>query len=52
MFYRQGDYYRYLAEFKTKDRDQVSNKSLEAYKIAQDIAKEDLASTHPIRLGI
>ncbi|KAI3722770.1 hypothetical protein L2E82_33850 [Cichorium intybus] len=49
----KGDYYRYLAEFKTgSDRKEAAENTLLAYKSAQDIALADLASTHPIRLGL
>ena len=51
MFYRKGDYYRYLAEFQSGDeKRKASENSLEAYKNANDHA-EKLPSTHPIRLG-
>jgi 14-3-3 protein epsilon len=50
---RKGDYHRYLAEFAMGDtRKDSSDKSLEAYKSASDIAVTDLAPTHPIRLGL
>ena len=51
---RKGDYYRYLAEFETKEQERkdVADKSLKAYQEASDIAQEKLASTHPIRLGL
>ena len=56
VFYHKmkGDYYRYLAEFETEDQERkdVGDKSLKAYQEASDIAKEKLASTHPIRLGL
>ncbi|XP_076960478.1 14-3-3-like protein [Bidens hawaiensis] len=49
----KGDYYRYLAEFKTgSDRKEAAENTLNAYKAAQDIANAELASTHPIRLGL
>ena len=49
----KGDYYRYLAEFATAtDRKEAAENSLVAYKAATDIATTDLASTHPIRLGL
>ncbi|VVB14685.1 unnamed protein product [Arabis nemorensis] len=49
----KGDYYRYLAEFKTgAERKEAAESTLVAYKSAQDIALADLASTHPIRLGL
>jgi hypothetical protein len=35
LFCRKGDYYRYLAEFKTgADRKEAADQSLEAYKVA------------------
>lgn len=50
---RQGDYYRYLAEFATGDeRKDAADESLMAYKVASNIAVKDLTSTHPIRLGL
>ncbi|KAG6481839.1 14-3-3-like protein [Zingiber officinale] len=49
----KGDYHRYLAEFKTgAERKDEAENTLLAYKSAQDIAFADLASTHPIRLGL
>ncbi|KAM7514557.1 hypothetical protein LguiA_004140 [Lonicera macranthoides] len=49
----KGDYHRYLAEFKTgAERKEAAEKTLTAYKGAQDIATTDLAPTHPIRLGL
>ncbi|XP_076949454.1 14-3-3-like protein [Bidens hawaiensis] len=49
----KGDYYRYLAEFKTgSHRKEAAENTLNAYKAAQDIANAELASTHPIRLGL
>lgn len=49
----QGDYHRYLAEFKTGDeRKEAAESTLLAYKSAQEIALSDLPSTHPIRLGL
>ncbi|KAK9070243.1 hypothetical protein SSX86_010643 [Deinandra increscens subsp. villosa] len=49
----KGDYYRYLAEFKTgSERKEAAENTLSAYKTAQDIANADLAPTHPIRLGL
>lgn len=53
MFYRKGDYHRYLAEFAIGDkRKESADKSLEAYKNATEVAQTDLAPTHPIRLGL
>jgi len=49
----KGDYHRYLAEFKTgADRKEAAESTLLAYKAAQDIALQNLAPTHPIRLGL
>jgi len=49
----KGDYYRYLAEFKTgADRKEAAEHSLKAYQAASEIANVDLAPTHPIRLGL
>ncbi|XP_072978248.1 14-3-3-like protein D [Typha angustifolia] len=49
----KGDYYRYLAEFKTgSERKEVADKSLKAYEAASSTAETDLAPTHPIRLGL
>lgn len=49
----QGDYHRYMAEFAAGDaRKQAAEKSLVSYKSASDIATSELASTHPIRLGL
>jgi 14-3-3 protein epsilon len=49
----KGDYYRYLAEFATGDaRKEAADSSLGAYKAASDVAAAELASTHPIRLGL
>ncbi|KAL5987814.1 hypothetical protein ACLOJK_035568 [Asimina triloba] len=49
----KGDYYRYLAEFKTgEERKEASDQSLKGYEAASNIANTDLPSTHPIRLGL
>ncbi|TVU29542.1 hypothetical protein EJB05_21112, partial [Eragrostis curvula] len=49
----KGDYYRYLAEFKTgSERKDAAENTMVAYKAAQDIALTELAPTHPIRLGL
>lgn len=49
----KGDYHRYLAEFATgNDRKEAAENSLVAYKAASDIATTELATTHPIRLGL
>ena len=50
VFYRKGDYHRYLAEFATgNDRKEAAENSLMAYKAASDIAMTELPPTHPIR---
>jgi 14-3-3 protein epsilon len=49
----KGDYYRYLAEFKSaEERKDAAENSLLSYKSANDTATEDLPTTHPIRLGL
>ncbi|CAN1295646.1 14-3-3-like protein GF14 iota [Linum perenne] len=52
--YRQkGDYFRYLAEFKTEsERKDAAEKSLKGYEAASATASTELPSTHPIRLGL
>lgn len=55
VFYHKmkGDYHRYLAEFQVDvKRTDASDASLESYKTASDIAKDNLKPTHPIRLGL
>ena len=60
VFYHKmsGDYWRYLAEFKTgKERGEAANEAKEAYNQAQTVAygseeEEGLPPTHPIRLGL
>ncbi|KAJ6429519.1 hypothetical protein OIU84_021014 [Salix udensis] len=49
----KGDYYRYLAEFKTdQERKDAADQSLKGYEAASATASTDLPSTHPIRLGL
>ncbi|KAF3671095.1 14-3-3 protein 9 [Capsicum annuum] len=49
----KGDYYRYLAEFKSSDdKKEVSDLSLKAYQSATTTAEAELPPTHPIRLGL
>ncbi|KAJ7948436.1 14-3-3 protein-like protein [Quillaja saponaria] len=49
----KGDYYRYLAEFKTaNEKKEVADLSLKAYETATTAAEADLPPTHPIRLGL
>ncbi|KAI7753143.1 hypothetical protein M8C21_002644 [Ambrosia artemisiifolia] len=48
----KGDYYRYLAEFKSgNDKKEAADQSLKAYQLASTAA-EELSPTHPIRLGL
>merc|ERR1712137_162053 len=55
VFYHKmkGDYYRYIAEF-TVDTDKLTaaDNARKSYDEAMEIAKADLAVTHPIRLGL
>ncbi|KAL0363856.1 UNVERIFIED_CONTAM: 14-3-3-like protein GF14 iota [Sesamum angustifolium] len=47
----KGDYYRYLAEFKTdQDKKEAADQSLKGYEASA--ASTELPSTHPIRLGL
>ncbi|CAA0840449.1 14-3-3-like protein GF14 omicron [Striga hermonthica] len=49
----KGDYFRYLAEFKSgDDRKDAADQSLKAYEAATSSASTDLAPEHPIRLGL
>jgi len=49
----KGDYYRYISEYAQADQHQkASDGALDAYKAAQEIANQDLKTTHPIRLGL
>ncbi|XP_039043105.1 14-3-3 protein 7-like [Hibiscus syriacus] len=49
----KGDYFRYLAEFKSgDDRKEAADQSLKAYEAATTTANSDLPPTHPIRLGL
>jgi len=50
----KGDYYRYLAEVASagNDRTATTEESQKAYQEAMDIAKDDMSTTHPIRLGL
>jgi len=43
-----GDYYRYLAEFRTEKGEQASD----FYQQALELAKQHLHETHPTRLGL
>ncbi|CAN1123244.1 14-3-3-like protein D [Linum perenne] len=49
----KGDYYRYLAEFKSgNEKKEAGDNSMKAYEKATSLAEADLAPTHPIRLGL
>lgn len=49
----KGDYYRYLAEFKSgNERKEAADQSMKAYENATTAAEAELAPTHPIRLGL
>ncbi|KAJ2799101.1 14-3-3 protein, partial [Coemansia guatemalensis] len=49
----KGDYFRYIAEFEfDQQRKDASDKALDAYKAATETANTELATTHPIRLGL
>lgn len=49
----KGDYYRYLAEFKSSaEKATISDSSLAAYEAATEISNSKLHPTHPIRLGL
>jgi 14-3-3 protein beta/theta/zeta len=49
----KGDYFRYLAEVANdEDKGRIIGDSSKAYEGAFDIAKTEMAPTHPIRLGL
>lgn len=53
FFKMKGDYYRYMAEFaKGEKHDQYAKAALEGYEEATKIAKKELSTPHPIRLGL
>jgi 14-3-3 protein epsilon len=55
VFYQKmkADYFRYIAEFKDGDaKSKAAENARKAYQDADDVAKKDLAVTHPIRLGL
>lgn len=53
IYYRKGDYYRYLAEVASgNDRKEAAEHSLVAYKEASDLAMTHFPPTHPVRLGL
>ena len=48
----KGDYYRYLAEFSTGEKNiEVANNSMNSYKQADELATK-LPCTNPIKLGL
>lgn len=52
MKFRQGDYYRYIAEYASgEDRKKSAEQAHQAYKKATEVASA-LEPTHPIRLGL
>ncbi|EFE42476.1 hypothetical protein TRV_02784 [Trichophyton verrucosum HKI 0517] len=53
LYYRKGDYHRYLAEFASGNKRKTAvTAAHDAYKNATDVAQTELSSTHPIRLGL
>ncbi|XP_042374025.1 14-3-3-like protein F isoform X1 [Zingiber officinale] len=51
----KGDYYRYLAEVKINGHEQhndIVEKALSSYEIAQEAARAEFPPTHPLRLGV
>jgi len=54
FFYKlKGDYHRYVAEYEnTSARQGAAQEALKAYTQAYDVASAELATTHPIRLGL
>ncbi|KAJ1093463.1 hypothetical protein NDU88_006563 [Pleurodeles waltl] len=48
----KGDYYRYLAEVASGEKNSVVESSEASYKEAFEISKEHMQPTHPIRLGL
>ena len=55
VFYHKmkADYFRYISEFASGDlKASSSQRALESYQAAMDVAKAELAPTHPTRLGL
>ncbi|XP_010428944.1 PREDICTED: 14-3-3-like protein GF14 epsilon [Camelina sativa] len=54
FFHRmKGDYYRYMTEFGSDaERKETADNSLEAYKVAMEMAENSLAPTNLVRLGL
>lgn len=49
----KGDYYRYIAEFSDGDsKNKAAENAKGAYDSAMEVSKQELAVTHPIRLGL
>ncbi|CAO3682933.1 unnamed protein product [Rhizopus stolonifer] len=49
----QGDYHRYIAEYSSGEaRKESADNAHDAYKKATEVAETELATTHPIRLGL
>lgn len=54
FFYKmKADYYRYIAEYSSNEKkNQSAQKALQAYADASNIAKDQLESTHPVKLAL
>jgi len=55
VFYKkmEADYYRYLAEFaSSQEKDGHAKSAEKSYAEAMQVAEDNLAPTHPIRLGL
>ncbi|GKD71849.1 14-3-3 domain-containing protein [Tanacetum coccineum] len=55
VFYHKmkGDYYHYLAEFKSdEEQEEAKSQAEKAYTAAKDAAEKDLAPNDPVRLGL
>ncbi|KAG1471689.1 hypothetical protein G6F56_001975 [Rhizopus delemar] len=49
----QGDYHRYIAEYSSGEaRKESADNAHDAYQKATEVAEIELATTHPIRLGL
>lgn len=49
----KGDYYRYIAEYISgEEKEKTSVKAFDSYMKAYDLAKVELKTTNPIRLGL
>ncbi|EOA33998.1 hypothetical protein CARUB_v10021494mg [Capsella rubella] len=54
FFYRmKGDYFRYMGEFGSDaESEEIADGSLEAYKVAMEMAENSLEPTNLVRLGL